>query len=707
MSEFPEEIVEIHRKIQLSFVAMILLCAWVGSIVAAAPQLTYYCVAVMLLCGLSLLIGQVRFALATYVFAVGLWALTAIMVKTYPDILVVSIFAVQIPVISHLTNNRTGALVALVSSLTVASAHIPNTMTFIVLIWMLWGLGLILSRGLVEAIAVSSGYQRYLLIQMDESRASRASLASLTKSLSEAQERLQHVNSQLRQARDLAEEARRLKARFAANVSHELRTPINLIVGFSEVIATTPEIYGVPLPSAYRSDIRTIFRNAKHLQSLISDILDISQIDAEHLAIIKEHCDLRTVLLDTTDIARAMVEEKGLYLNVEVPPALPRVWVDQTRIRQIILNLLSNSTRFTRRGGITLSAHFHDPATVRIDVHDTGIGIQAQELDRVFDEFYQVSQRQASRGGSGLGLALSRRLVEQHGGRMWAISDGVPDNGSTFSFTLPLSSNVSFPPGLSRTDHNRPTVQPKIVIADPDPAVRHLFRGYIRKADVIEAENLNHILPVILSEQPTAIVINLRELDGTQIDHIETVSPSTMLIRADLPSGKRTMQEKGIFDYLVKPISRETILTAIGKLRITPHKILVVDDEPDVVRMFRRMFQSALPSCAVLHAFGGRDGLQRMRDVQPDLVILDIEMPGIDGLSVIEVMRSDATLSDIPVIVASAKGSAEAIVSQLAGEIRITRPSGFQPIELVNCLDAFISQLKPHFDPVASGKPID
>lgn len=705
--KYVDEFGEIHKQIQFSFWIGILLCAWLGSIFAVSTAVTYYCVAVILLCLISYPFRQMGFVAATVVFMAGLWLLTAFMLLNHPHMLFVGILAVQIPVVSHLTNNRIGAVVALGSSLSIAMGTPEDTVTYITLIWMLWGVGFILSRGLVDAIEISLNYQRYMLIQMDEARSSRAQLAFLSKSLSEAQERLQHMNSQLRHARDVAEDARRVKALFAANVSHELRTPINLIVGFSEVMAMTPEAYGVPLPSAYRPDVRAIYRNAKHLQSLINDILDISQIEAEHLAIIREYSDLSSVLQETADIARGMIEEKGLNLVVNLPPELPHIWIDQTRIRQVVLNLLGNAVRFTDRGNITMSAAVLEDAAVQIDIRDTGIGITPQNIDRVFDEFYQVPDRHGQRGGAGLGLTLSRKLVQQHGGRMWAQSLGIPEQGSTFSFTLPLTNHL---PAIALHNTTKPGQSPayrKVMIADPDPAVRHLFRGYFRNSEVVEAHHPESALPLISALRPNAVIAHFRSLTPQGIEAIQVASPETSIIECDLPSGRRAMQTLGIHEYLVKPISREGILAAIENLNCAVSSILIIDDEPDVVRMFRRMLQATLPICTIRQAYGGHDGLYQMRAQRPDVVILDILMPDIDGFSVIEVMQSDSNLSRIPIIVVSAKGAAEAIVPRLSGEIRIARACGFEPIELVNSLDAFVSQLKPYFDQEGTRKPVD
>ena len=707
MNKYINEFRQIHVQIQSLFWGVALLGGWLGSVFAPTEVLTYYSVALVAIGVASYFVSQAHFALSTILFMASYWILNVYMLHSYAHALFVGILAIQIPIISHLTKNRVGAFVAIITSLAVANATLDDKLTHLALVWMLWCVGYILSRGFVNALEMSLNYQRYILIQMDEARQHRADLASLTKSLMEAQQRLYHLNGQLRYARDLADEARRLKAQFASNVSHELRTPINLIVGFSEVMATTPEAYNVALPSDYRPDVLAIYRNARHLQSLINDILDISQVEAEHLAIIKEYCSLSTILHESVRLTRGLVEERGVKLTTDIPRKLPHVWVDRTRIRQVMLNLVANAVRFTDQGCVTIRACVIEEGAVRIDVQDTGIGISQDHLLRVFDEFYQIPDRNGRTSGTGLGLTLSKKLVQQHGGRMWVESTGIPGDGSIFSFTLPISDNLT---GLSTPElpyRKSMEVRQRVFVIDRDPAVRHLFKRYTRNCEVIELHHFDECLGIISKLHPAAIISQSDVVSPHIEKTIEAISPQTALVVCDLPSGKRAMQEMGVSDYLVKPISREGILSALNNLDVSIIDILIVDDDPDFVRMIRRMLHTPNHKYAIRHAYGGREGLAKMRAQCPDVVVLDIMMPDADGFSVIEMMKADPILVDVPIIVVSAKGSSEAIVPRLDGAIRINRGCGFQTIELVNSLDAFVSQLKPHFDQGSRERPID
>jgi len=290
---------------------------------------------------------------------------------------------------------------------------------------------------LVEALRMAWDYEHYAIAQMQEAREHRAQLMKLTKALEEARQELGHANIQLRRAYSAAEEARRLKAMFAANVSHEFRTPINLIVGFSEMIVSAPQAYSERLPQAYLSDLETIFECAKHLQSLISDVLDISQVEAGYMAMVKELADPREVILEAASLARDLIHSAGLSFNLAVPPCLPALWIDRTRIRQVLLNLLSNAVRFTDHGTIGLQVTDHT-THLTIAISDTGTGIRAEDIPHIFDAFYQAEESDYRLSqGSGLGLTLSQQFVSLHGGSIAVESTGIPGQGTTFTVTLP------------------------------------------------------------------------------------------------------------------------------------------------------------------------------------------------------------------------------------------------------------------------------
>ncbi|MGB9578506.1 MAG: ATP-binding protein, partial [Halothiobacillaceae bacterium] len=310
----------------------------------------------------------------------------------------------------------------------------------------LWLLGASAVIGVVmaQAVQLMDYWERELVARQQtligQLRERQGELNRTLKALDEAYVSLKRSNDELRVARQEAEEARMLKEQFVANVSHELRTPLNLIVGFAEMMYLVPETYeGVGWTADLVSDLKELYRASRHLQSLINDVLDLSRIDASRLPMFREMQDIRPIIADAMDTIAPLLRQRGLSYAIHVPEELPQLFVDRTRIRQVLLNLLNNAVRFTDHGGITIRVERQTDAVV-VGVQDTGVGIPEQQIGHLFEDFSQGDAGLRSRVGAGLGLAISRRFIQLHGGRMWVESQvGV---GSTFYFSIPLPGSV-------------------------------------------------------------------------------------------------------------------------------------------------------------------------------------------------------------------------------------------------------------------------
>jgi signal transduction histidine kinase len=269
-------------------------------------------------------------------------------------------------------------------------------------------------------------------------RDNEAKLERLVKSLNDYEKYLRITNEMLGKARDEAEEARNVKQIFVQNVSHELRTPLNLIIGFSETMINTPQEYGeVNWTPELKGDIECIFQNSQHLKALIDDVLDLAALENKKYEIEVADIDLNTLIREAVLSAEVSFSSKGLYLKTDFNEEILMVRADLVRIKQVILNLLSNALKYTRKGGVVISSR-RDNGMAKVTVRDTGKGIPEDALEKVFEAFYQVDKSSSREdSGTGLGLSISKQLIHLHGGEMKIAS--VMGKGTSVSFTVPIS----------------------------------------------------------------------------------------------------------------------------------------------------------------------------------------------------------------------------------------------------------------------------
>jgi len=524
---------------------------------------------------------------------------------------------------------------------------------------------------------------------LEQLRDERASLASTLKMLEDAYVRIEKMNYALIEAQSAAEVARRAKAEFAANVSHELRTPINVIIGFSETMANAPETYaGVTWSPELVADIEQIYQSSRHLAALIDDVLDLSALDARKLGLTFAETEIRTVIDDAVAVVNNLYRAKNLALQIDVPPDLPRARMDAVRIRQVLINLLTNASRFTHQGGVTITVRQIDDV-LRIAVADTGIGIAPENVSKVFEDFGQVDgSTTRQHEGTGLGVPLSKRLVELHGGQMWLESRvGI---GSTFYFTLPIAPSTM---RLERVGSYRvpPTGYRKaLLVVEPDPLLLRHLRRQLSGYDLIEVGERAELPALAQQHQPVALLV-----DSMEREEWQTVAPRDLpIIFVALPGSLQSAQALGIANFLLKPVSREELLDAIAALAQPIRQVLVVDDDPQLVDLFSRMLQSAGEAYHPIRAFGGKDALERLRNQAVDLVLLDLLMPEVDGLAVLRAMKAEPALAAIPVIVISAMYP-ETMQTARGLFIQLVRAQSGSISETLSVAQAMISALPP------------
>jgi len=465
------------------------------------------------------------------------------------------------------------------------------------------------------------------------------------------------------EARQLADEANRLKSRFLSIVSHELRTPLNLITGLSKILLDEYDVSRKISEDNLKTDLQRIYIGAQHLDGLIRDVLDLASSDMGQLRVVREPLDMVDVLENVSSIGEQLARDKGLSWHVEIAKNLPCVWGDRTRLRQVTLNLVSNAVKFTSHGEISLIA-LVDNGRVMVSVSDTGLGIPVHEQGVIFDEFRQ-SERTTARGygGLGLGLAICRKLVELLGGEIGVCSSGNEGDGSMFYYSLPVIAQESDLPAKQISNPGAQWVL--LLVKDPDGGAtmqRELARrGY--QVELCVVDEKSDWLASLILVAPDLVVLDLGLTSecGWEILKVLKENPATLDIPVLFCSIVDDADQGSLLqiDYLTKPLGSAALTEMLSSQGFTNPQgshdsskvILVVDDEPDLLELHTRIVKTQLTGYRVLQARDGRQALHIIYNEHPVLVLLDLMMPVMDGFSVLEEMRKTEATRNIPVVV--------------------------------------------------------
>jgi len=475
---------------------------------------------------------------------------------------------------------------------------------------------------------------------------------------------LELANAKLRKADQM-------KSEFLANMSHELRTPLNAIIGFAEILRDG--IIG-ELNEDQKSSVIDIHESGKHLLQMINDILDLSKVEAGRMELQLEEFSLEESIEDIHSIVRDMANKKHLILQSMIADGIPNVYADQVKFKQIMYNLLSNAIKFTPAGSVTTSVSF-DGYEFLISVKDTGIGIKSEDFDAVFDEFRQLdSSKSRQYEGTGLGLTLTKRLVQLHEGRIWVESEG-PGTGSTFSFTLPHRKDDT---KVYRHDAEYEQVKAsdtilakdrrkrKILVVEDNHQAAQLLCIYLSEAgyDTLVAVDGDDAVTKAMEFKPFAITLDimLPKKDGWQVMQELKNLPETRdipIIIISIIDNQSFGFSMGAIGYLVKPIDREQLIKMLGKLELasglgTGHpKVLIIDDNEEDLHFVGSILRSE--GFEVLKASDGNDGVYKAITEKPGLIILDLIMPGVNGFDVVKSLQEDSEAKKIPVIISTMK----------------------------------------------------
>ncbi|MBN1453758.1 MAG: substrate-binding domain-containing protein [Anaerolineales bacterium] len=459
--------------------------------------------------------------------------------------------------------------------------------------------------------------------------------------------------------RRLAEEAYHLKSRFLSMVSHELHTPLSLIVGLSEIVLREQQDLKNHSQQNLR-DMEQINLSAQHLARLIGDVLDLASSEAGQLNILHELVDLAEVLRMAAKIGEELAREKGLAWSADLPERGPWVTGDRTRLRQITLNLISNAVKFTPAGQVHLDVSVAGNE-VTVSVSDTGIGISANEQNTIFNEFYRTQNAvQSGYGGLGLGLAISKQLIEKHGGTIDVRSPGKLGSGSTFSFCLPIISKTHSPMENHYTWTK--TGNLVMVLTEGDNFTSQLseyleIRGFDTRVCSVDKDS--DWLSRIVQSSPSAIIIEehlaIREgwaIIGMLKRQNATKSVPVLAYSLDSDSNQGQFLE---LNYLHKPLKPEHLARELERFRASkdkPQTVLVVDDDPGIIDLHSRLIEQT--GRQVVTARNGREALALVERRMPDLILLDLMMPEMDGFAMLDELRERESTRDIPVIILTA-----------------------------------------------------
>jgi signal transduction histidine kinase/DNA-binding response OmpR family regulator len=489
---------------------------------------------------------------------------------------------------------------------------------------------------------------------------------------------------ELERKSDEVEVASRHKSEFLASMSHELRTPLNAVIGFSEVLLE--RMFG-DLNDRQDEYLRDILSSGRHLLDLLNDILDLSKVEAGRMDLQRSTFPVQQTLEYGLSMVRERAVRHGITLSLEVAPEVGLVEADELRVKQVMLNLLTNAVKFTPDGGeVVVRASLDGPELV-VTVNDTGIGIAPDDRERIFESFQQAGRGVQQQEGTGLGLTLSKRILELLGGRLWLETElGV---GSTFGFAIPLgtTSEPSAP-----TAEQAPLGGPLVVVIEDDRPSLELLTLYLEGAgvEVVGARDGPSGLETVRRKRPAAVVLDIRlpNMDGWEVLTALKADPVT----AEIPVVVVSMLDErgtgfalGAAEYLVKPVSRDHVLAALSRVGVLPEAgtLLVIDDDPLALELVTAVLEPR--GWTVLSAGDGETGTAMARSHRPSVVLLDLLMPGMDGFAVAEALRSDATTKGIPIVVLTAKTLTRADRDRLRGRISyVAQKSEFDPDILVS-----------------------
>ena len=511
---------------------------------------------------------------------------------------------------------------------------------------------------------------------------------------------LELTNARLQEALTLSEAATRAKSDFLATMSHELRTPMNAIIGYAEMLHEDLEEEGM---TEAVTDVSKIHAAGHHLLRLINDVLDIAKIEAGRMEIHIEKFEVSQLVREVEQALGPLIAKGGNTLEVEVERGVGDMQSDLLKTRQCLYNLLSNAGKFTEKGQVKVRVHpGQSPVpTVIFEISDTGIGMSPEQLERVFSMFTQAdSSTRRKYGGTGLGLALTRQLADMLGGTISVTSQ--VGEGSVFSLELPVVAHRDDPAEVEPPKEQRSAgAGETLLLIDDDPAVLDLMSRFLaREGWLVEtaadgATGLQRARELL----PRAIVLDIMmpDIDGWSVLSALKSDPDlerVPVILATMVDDRTAGFALGASEYLIKPFDRGRLRSALEPYRRgpPPYPVLIIEDEADIRELMRRNMEGQ--GWRVDEARNGVEGLACLRARRPQVVLLDLMMPELDGFGFLEEMRANPTWANIPVIVVTAMDLSANVRQRLQGQVHdVVAKSDWSPNDLLAHTRSLVAEL--------------
>jgi PAS domain S-box-containing protein len=528
--------------------------------------------------------------------------------------------------------------------------------------WFLWNAVSVPTERKIYAVARDISYRKHA---EEETYSLNAMLAS--------------ANAELEGRNREVERATRMKSEFLASMSHELRTPLNAIVGFSDLL--DEETVGA-LNSKQKRFMGHVRNAAKHLLALINDILDLSKIEAGQLEIFPENVSLQQALTEVLSLIQPLTDKRKINLNITRQDLT--VYADRVRLKQVLYNLLSNAVKFTpEHGSISVEA-YAEGEQAHISVSDTGVGIRKEDQAIIFDEFRQVGESaKGVKEGTGLGLAITRKLVGQLGGVISVASE--PGKGSRFTFTIPVGTAPDDSINDISCRNSGEREHPVVLIVDDEPAARELLVNYLGPQGyiVMTARSGTEALAKAKKFRPDAITLNMLSPGQTgwttlyELKHNSETADIPIIV-VSVVDQKGMGFTLGASEYLVKPVARETLLAKLAQHVGSPRegvcRVLVAEDEVTTMRLLESILRSA--GYEPLLARNGKEALSVLAENRVDLILLDLQMPEMDGFEAIQRIREHPQWHDLPIFVLTGKKLTDLEIELLTKDTRAVFSKG-------------------------------